>query len=91
MKLHLQSLLEEMVQEEVVLKDKLVESVNSCSAELAQLCEQLSLPCELPPETATLLTKEKLLRTKVDSLAKVRKMAANLAPRPPGQTLSCKR
>ena len=71
MKLHLQGLLEEMVQEEVVLKNKLVESVNSCSQELAQLCEQLSLPCELPPEGATLLTKEKLLRTKVDSLAKV--------------------
>ena len=47
MKLHLHNLLEEMLQEEVGLKNKLTESISSCSAELLQLCEQLSLPKEL--------------------------------------------
>ena len=47
MKLHLHNLLEEMLQEEVALKNKLTESISSCSAELLQLCEELSLPKEL--------------------------------------------
>lgn len=45
MKEHLQRLLEEMVQEEQELKRKLMESVQSCTKELQQLCSDLSLSC----------------------------------------------
>ncbi len=61
-----------LLQEEIELKKKLVESVQQCSAELAQLCGQLSLPVESPPDEWTLLAKEKHLRTRADTLTKVR-------------------
>ena len=44
---HLHNLLEEMVQEEEALRTKLMDSISSCSAELLELCEQLSVPKEL--------------------------------------------
>lgn len=66
-----QTLLEEMLQEEVELKTKLEASVASCSEELRQLCRELSLPLEQPPEGWTLLAKEKHLRSRADVLTKV--------------------
>lgn len=59
-------------QEEIELKKKLVESVQHCTSELAQLCEELSLPVETPPEEWSLVQKEKHLRTRADTLTKVR-------------------
>ena len=46
-RLHLHNLLEEMVQEEGALRNKLMDSISSCSAELLELCEQLSIPSEM--------------------------------------------
>lgn len=43
-RLHIHNLMEEMYQEEEVLKAKLIESVAHCTKELAELCTQLSVP-----------------------------------------------
>ena len=43
-RLHIQNLMEDMYREEEVLKAKLIESVAHCTKELAELCNQLSLP-----------------------------------------------
>ena len=43
-RLHIHNLMEEMYQEEEVLKAKLIESVAHCMKELAELCTQLSVP-----------------------------------------------
>ena len=75
MRVHLQNLLEEMLQEEIELKNKLVESVERCSLELEKLCQQLSLPNETMPEGWSLIQKEKELRTRADTLTKVRKIS----------------
>ena len=45
--LHLGNLLKEIVEEEVKLKDKLVESVRTNEKELENLCRILSLPVDL--------------------------------------------
>ena len=43
-RLHVHNLMEEMYKEELVLKEKLIDSVAQCTQKLAELCTQLSLP-----------------------------------------------
>ena len=45
-RLHIHNLMEDMYREEEVLKAKLIDSVAHCTKELAELCNQLSLPFE---------------------------------------------
>jgi hypothetical protein len=69
-RLHIHNLMEDMYREEEVLKAKLIESVAHCTKELAELCNQLSLPFEGPPDDLPLAAREKQLRQKADTLTK---------------------
>ncbi|XP_077865480.1 protein regulator of cytokinesis 1-like [Saccoglossus kowalevskii] len=67
---HLRALLEEMVNEEEEMRQRLLKSVESCSKELASLTHELALPLYEAPEHLTILQLEKELRTRVDVLNK---------------------
>jgi len=41
---HVRSLMEDMVQEETVLRDRLVASIDKLHSEVAQLCTEMNLP-----------------------------------------------
>ena len=46
--MHLRNLLDEMVREEMALKDNLVKNIKKSKAEVARLCSELGLPtCEV--------------------------------------------
>ncbi|CAI8041453.1 Protein regulator of cytokinesis 1 [Geodia barretti] len=69
-RLHIHNLMEDMYREEEVLKAKLIDSVAHCTKELAELCNQLSLPFEGPSDDLPLAAREKQLRQKADTLTK---------------------
>ncbi|XP_031569575.1 protein regulator of cytokinesis 1-like isoform X2 [Actinia tenebrosa] len=63
---HLQTLLQEMVEEERQLKTTLMENVKTCSADLQQLSNELGIEYPTFPEGISILKLENDLRTKVD-------------------------
>ncbi|KAI8513726.1 PREDICTED: protein regulator of cytokinesis 1-like isoform X1 [Branchiostoma belcheri] len=67
---HLQALLEEMVAEEENLRTRLLQSVEDCGKELLKISKELHVPVYEPEEGLSILTLEKELRTRVDTLAK---------------------
>ncbi|XP_048584979.1 protein regulator of cytokinesis 1 isoform X2 [Nematostella vectensis] len=65
---HLQSLLQEMVEEEELLKNTLLANVKTCTEELEKLSQELGVPYPQLDQSQTILRLENDLRTKVDEL-----------------------
>ncbi|XP_071946769.1 protein regulator of cytokinesis 1-like isoform X2 [Antedon mediterranea] len=69
---HLRNLLQEMVDEEQEMSNRLKQSVDKCQCELKTLVQELGEEHVKPDEGLTILQLEKLLRSQVDSLSKVK-------------------
>ncbi|XP_033102800.1 protein regulator of cytokinesis 1-like isoform X2 [Anneissia japonica] len=69
---HLRNLLQEMVDEEQEMSNRLKKSVEKCRHELKALVEELGEEDVRPEEGLTILQLEKILRSQVDSLSKVK-------------------
>lgn len=68
--LHLRNLLDEMANEEELLKSRLVENVEKFTADLSRLCKELGIPPYKSNDSLTMLQLEKDIRAKVDGLTK---------------------
>lgn len=68
--LHLRNLLDEMVNEEELLKSRLVGNIEKFTVDLSQLAKELGVPLYKPSETLTMLQLEKDIRSKVEGLSK---------------------
>lgn len=66
--MHLRNLLDEMVREEMALRDNLVKNIKKSKAEVAQLCLELGLPKHELPEGLSVLQAEKELKQREESL-----------------------
>ncbi|EDV22718.1 uncharacterized protein TRIADDRAFT_58568 [Trichoplax adhaerens] len=67
--MHMVSLLEQMVDEELDMKNKILANIKEFSRELAKICSELQVPQMKTDESLTLLEMEKSLRTEVDRLS----------------------
>nr|XP_022335550.1 protein regulator of cytokinesis 1-like isoform X2 [Crassostrea virginica] len=67
--LHLQNLLEDMVQEEEALKHQITKRIEKYTQEVKSLCSELEIPQFEPCGKLSMLQCEKDLRAKVDSLS----------------------
>ncbi|XP_067129449.1 protein regulator of cytokinesis 1-like isoform X2 [Centruroides vittatus] len=69
---HLETLLEEMVEEEEGLRKRLLQSVESCGQEMLKLSTELNIPLFEPEENLSILKLESELRNRVETLSKER-------------------
>ncbi|XP_076373023.1 protein regulator of cytokinesis 1-like [Tachypleus tridentatus] len=67
---HLRTLIEEMVQEEQNLRQRLISSVESCGEQLLKLAQELGVKPYEPEEGLSILQLEGELRTRVDEMSK---------------------
>ncbi|XP_050397796.1 protein regulator of cytokinesis 1 isoform X1 [Patella vulgata] len=68
--LHLTNLLEEMVQEEDSLRQRLQDSISQYLDQVKSICQELKLPVYTTPTSLTMIQKEKDLRMKMEALTR---------------------
>ncbi|XP_029000842.1 protein regulator of cytokinesis 1b isoform X2 [Betta splendens] len=69
-KSHIKTLLEMMIKEEESLKNRLLNSIQTCRAEMEKLCLELQRPVFEDEEGISMLQQEKNIRTQVEALLK---------------------
>ncbi|KAH9513253.1 carboxypeptidase C prc1 [Bulinus truncatus] len=67
---HVKNLMQDMVKEEELLRNKLERAIEDCTQKLSVLCEELSLPFVKLPGSLTMVQREKILRSKVEIMSK---------------------
>uniref|UniRef100_A0A0B6ZVL8 Protein regulator of cytokinesis 1 n=1 Tax=Arion vulgaris TaxID=1028688 RepID=A0A0B6ZVL8_9EUPU len=70
---HVNNLMQHMVNEEEALMNQFAKTIDDFTEKLEQLCTELSLPQIKMSAGLTMVQKEKLLRSKVESMAKEKK------------------
>ncbi|KAL1443822.1 hypothetical protein MTO96_007204 [Rhipicephalus appendiculatus] len=71
-RVHISNLLDQMVDGELDMKERLLQNIAQFTAEVHQLCSELSVPSPVFPESLTILERENSIRERLEHLKEIK-------------------